>query len=393
MKNINRINPLVYLFTLGHFATDWSQGAIPALLPYFIAVCHLNYQDAASLIFANILLASISQPIFGYYSDKVSKPWFVSAGPVICGLTLAVIAFTTNYWVIFVCSMLSGLGSSIFHPEAALMVNKISGKYKGQALASFSVGGNVGFAVGPLVAGLCAYEFDIHGLVLFGIINVLLAGILYYYMPQVLAQAATAETAEKKAHPVDSRRNDWFSFGKLSIAIAVRSLAFKITNSFIPIFWITELHASASTGSLALTILFSIGAVFTYVGGLMADRMGFVRVMRMSFLIMVPAMFFLTHSQNIWVAMLLLVPVAFSIFTPYSPIVVLGQTYLAKNVGFASGVTMGLGTTLGGLMAPVVGRAADFWGMGAALQILWVAAIFGAVASFLVSEPKAEATK
>ena len=187
---MHKINPLVYLFTLGHFATDWSQGAIPALLPYFIATCGLNYQDAATLIFANILLASISQPIFGYYSDKVSKPWFVPAGPILCGVTVALIAFTTNYWVIFVCSMLSGLGSSIFHPEAALMVNKISGRLKGQALASFSVGGNVGFAVGPLVAGLCAYEFDIHGLAVFGVVNVFLAAILYYFMPRVLAQAA-----------------------------------------------------------------------------------------------------------------------------------------------------------------------------------------------------------
>ena len=385
---MHKINPLVYLFTLGHFATDWSQGAIPALLPYFIATCGLNYQDAATLIFANILLASISQPIFGYYSDKVSKPWFVPAGPILCGVTVALIAFTTNYWVIFVCSMLSGLWSSIFHPEAALMVNKISGRLKGQALASFSVGGNVGFAVGPLVAGLCAYEFDIHGLAVFGVVNVFLAAILYYFMPRVLAQAATAETEEQKAHPLAERTNDWPSFGKLSIAIAVRSLAFKITNSFIPIFWITELHASASLGSVALTILFSIGAVFTYIGGLMADRMGFVRVMRLSFVLMVPAMFLLTHCADPTFAMLLLVPVAFSIFTPYSPIVVLGQSYLAKNVGFASGVTMGLGTTLGGLVAPFVGRAADFWGIGTALQILWIAAVFGAVASFLVKEPK-----
>ena len=89
---MHKINPLVYLFTLGHFATDWSQGAIPALLPYFIATCGLNYQDAATLIFANILLASISQPIFGYYSDKVSKPWFVPAGPILCGVTVALIA-------------------------------------------------------------------------------------------------------------------------------------------------------------------------------------------------------------------------------------------------------------------------------------------------------------
>ena len=105
-SEMKKINPYVYLFAMGHFAADWAQGAWPALLPYFISVCHLNYQEAGSLIFANMLLASITQPFFGYYSDKISKPWFVPAGPVLCGLSLAVVPFPTNYWVIYVCRKL-----------------------------------------------------------------------------------------------------------------------------------------------------------------------------------------------------------------------------------------------------------------------------------------------
>ena len=101
-------------------------------------------------LFANILLASVTQPILGYYSDKVSKPWFIPFGVLLSGLSLTALAFTDNYSVIFICSMLSGLGSSIYHPEAARMVNEISGAVKGKAMGTFSVGGSVGFAVGPL---------------------------------------------------------------------------------------------------------------------------------------------------------------------------------------------------------------------------------------------------
>lgn len=64
-------------FTLGHFGTDWAQGGIPALLPYFIAACHLSYQEAAGIIFANIVLASVTQPLIGYYSDRASLPYLV----------------------------------------------------------------------------------------------------------------------------------------------------------------------------------------------------------------------------------------------------------------------------------------------------------------------------
>lgn len=386
---MNKLNPYVYLFSMGHFSVDWAQGAIPALLPYFITSCNLNYQDAATLIFANMLLASVSQPIFGYYSDKISKPWFVPLGPILCGICLTTLAFTTNYWLVFICSMFSGFGSSIYHPQAALMVNKISGKLKGQAMGSFSVGGNAGFAVGPMVAGFCAYAFDIHGLIIFGIVNFILAIFLYSRMPRVLSMANTADIVDRKSHPSDLKQNDWPAFSKLTIIIFARSIGFAIANAFIPIFWIHVLHASPSTGSLALSILFSMGVVITFIGGILADRLGFIRMMRISFIIMVPAMFLLVNSTNLWAATLLLIPVAFSLFAPYSPMVVLGQTYLSKNVGFASGVTLGLTTTMGGLVSPLVGWGADQWGIVPALQILWVAALFGAIFSFLVPVPKA----
>ena len=384
---MQKFNPLIYLLALGHFATDWVQGAIPALLPYFIATCHLNYKDAASLIFANILLSSVSQPLFGYYSDRVSKPWFVPAGPILCGLVLAIIAFSTNYWVIFVCSMISGLGSSIFHPEAALMVNRISGKLKGRALGSFSVGGNAGFAAGPFLAGLCAYKYDIHGLLIFTIFNVCIACLLYRHMPTILAQAKDAALEEKKAAPA-GLKNDWSSFGKVSVLILVRSIAFTLSNSFIPIYWVAVLHSTPATGSFALTILFTLGAFFTYLGGLWSDHSGSIKVLRITFIAMIPAMYFLNHSTVEWIATLLLIPAGFAIFTPYSPLVFLGQSYLAKNVGFASGITLGLSASIGGLVAPFVGHMADTYGVGPALNILWISAIVAAIFAFFISEPK-----
>ena len=71
------MNRLVYIFSLGHFSIDWCQGAIPALLPYFISHYGLSYQEAATLIFANVIVASLLQPLFGYFSDRISKPWFI----------------------------------------------------------------------------------------------------------------------------------------------------------------------------------------------------------------------------------------------------------------------------------------------------------------------------
>jgi len=103
---------------------------------------------------------------------------------------------------------------------------------------------------------------------------------------------------------------------------------------------------------------------------------------------MIPAMYFLNHSTVEWIATLLLIPAGFAIFTPYSPLVFLGQSYLAKNVGFASGITLGLSASIGGLVAPFVGHMADTYGVGRALNILWISALVAAIFAFFISEPK-----
>ena len=389
---MKRVNPFVYLFALGHLATDWAQGAIPALLPYFISHYDLSYRAAASLVFANVMVSSLLQPLSGYYADKMSKSWFIAAGPVCAGLGVTFIGFSSSYWAIFAAAMLCGVGSALFHPEAALMVNRIAGKGKGQAIAIFSMGGNLGFAVGPVAAGICAYTIGIHSLLLFGVVNLAVGTAILWKMSAAQRVAAQYVEEEKGNEPEVEKRNDWGSFAKLSFAMLARSLSFNLSNTFIPIFWVTVLHATAQEGTQALSLLFAVGAGLTYVGGVLADRMGYVRVLRLTFCAMIPTMFLLTHSTEVLWATVLLLPAAFAIFVPFSPIVVLGQTYLAKNAGFASGVTLGLSTTLGGILTPFVGWAADLWGVVTALQILWIAGVIGAAASFsLPADGKREA--
>ena len=209
-------------------------------------------------------------------------------------------------------------------------------------------------------------------------------------MPHVLRQVSLSDTRQTEKQEKKSKENDWKSFAILSFPIFARSVGFTLSNTFIPIYWMTVLHTSATQGTTALSILFTMGACITFGGGLLADRFGYVKIIRTAFFCMVPAYLLLTHTTDARIATALLIPAAVSIFMPYSPIVVLGQTYLAKNAGFASGVTLGLTTTLGGIFAPLVGGAADRWGLVPALQIFWIAGLIGLIASFFLPEPEKE---
>ena len=222
-------------------------------------------------------------------------------------LRLALRPGCSSYETLFAAVMMSGLGSSLYHPEGALMVNRIAGAVRGRAMGTFSVGGNAGFAVGPALAGLCAYGLGIEWLFLFAAVNAALAAALFFCMPKAEAAAAETSRAEAKKRR-GALRNRWGAFGKLSVTILARSVAFTTCNTFIPLYWIHVLGADEAAGSNALAILFTAGACITYGGGLLADRFSMRGIIRAAFFVMIPAMYFLTNSENITAATLLLLP-------------------------------------------------------------------------------------
>ena len=83
-----------------------------------------------------------------------------------------------------------------------------------------------------------------------------------------------------------------------------------------------------------------------------------------------PLLFALATARDPRVATALLVPIALALYLPFSVLVVMGQEYLPNRVGTASGVTLGLAVTAGGLAAPILGAVADRWGIGAPLLVV-----------------------
>ncbi len=368
----------IYLAAIGHLVTDMAQGALPALLPLFIKNYGLSYQEAGGLIFANTALASVMQPLFGYLADKRSMPWLIPLGMLLSGCCIAAMGFVHSYRNLFVFAMIAGIGSALFHPEGARLVNRMSGKQKGKAMGIFAVGGNAGFAIGPMLAGL-AYIFNEHALSLFALTNSLIALILFLQLPKL---TGVKHPNNQKVSLTTELKNDWRSFSKLSVIIFVRATNFTVLNAFIPIYWIGVLQQKETDANLALTLFLSVGVLITFLGGLLSDRLGYVRVIRYAYVIFLPTIFIFTQSETLWLSFLLLIPLGLGVFTQYSPIVVLGQTYLAKSVGFAAGITLGLGITMGGVFSPIVGWLADHYGIQLALQTLCVLSLFGLAFSY-----------
>ena len=369
-----------------HCINDFGQGSLAALIPFFIANFGLNYYQSASIIFCNTVVASVAQPILGYVADRWRVPWFIPVGFTVTLVSISAIALATSYEMILALSLIAGIGAALFHPEAALLVNRTQSNELGNAMGRFAVGGSAGFALGPLLAG-GVYVFGGQFLWLFTAIA-LIGVLLYVYAFTGSTDTDAIGESKSSAKSTNSGTNDWVSFGKLFFVIASRSILFSVLSIFIPILYITVINGEASASSLALTMYFAMGAVLTYMGGALSDKLGFLKTVRLGNLIFLPSVLVFIFVPNIWSFFGAMIPMAFGVFSQYGPITVLGQKYLAKNAGFASGITLGLGITLGGLVAPYVGHLADIYDVQIALMTLIPVGAVGLLMSFWLKEPK-----
>ena len=384
----------VYLVAGGHFFCDVAMGALPAILPFFILYYGMDYSAVAGFMFASSFLSSLVQPTFGWLADHTSKTWLMSLGILLSGMAMGLVGLVEDYWVIFALVTVSGIGSAIFHPEAARIINKLSGTKRGTALSIFSVGGNGGFAVGPIIAVSFITFFGMRGTVVFSFLAIIISAAMLVIGPRMkeeIAKSALLNNCKRTNSLSDDKsKNDWSSFARLTLIIGFSSVVVCGLRSFIPLYLIKVTGLSTAAAGSALTLLFMFGVVTTLIGGFLADRIGYLKVVQFSYWLLAPMIAILSQTTNVYICFFLMVPIGFAMFSPFSSVVVLGQNYLAKSIGFASGVTLGLYFSIGGVFVPLIGKFADNYGLPKTMELLTFFAFLAALCTFILPKPLTE---
>jgi MFS transporter, FSR family, fosmidomycin resistance protein len=364
---------------LGHGATDFYQAAVPALVPFFIATYHLTLARGASAVFAGTILSAILQPYFGWLADRKALPWLTTYGLLLSAAGIAGAVMANSFPLALVAVAITGIGVAAFHPEATRAVNVYSGTRKGTGMSYFTIGGNIGFALAPIVVVPLANAQSRGVLAALCLLSIPSAWILARAMNALPKARGSALHALQNTAALG---DDWWgAFALLGLVVGMRSMMVVAMNTFLPTYWSRELHVSLQSGAVALSLLLTIGLGGVFIGGRLADQFGARRVMIASFVAVGPAFLLLSQAHTAVVAWIALPILALALFAPGGVMVVLGQAYLPRHVGTASGVTVGLAVTFGGLAAPLLGRVADVSGLHTMMLLLaWVSPLMALLA-------------
>ncbi|RZB31558.1 MAG: MFS transporter, FSR family, fosmidomycin resistance protein [Desulfobacteraceae bacterium Eth-SRB2] len=365
----------VGILSVGHLATDINQGALPAMLPFFIAAYDLSYAAAAGFVFAANMASSIVQPLFGHAADRFSKPWLLSVGLMLAGMGLALSGIFQGYRWIMLLAVVSGIGIAAYHPEAARLVNFAAGTRKGAAMSLFGVGGTIGFAIGPIIITTALLQWGMKGTLVL-IVPVTIMSLVMINQFSMFKSLEANRNRERGVFDTEASKENWGAFARLTITVIGRSILFYGLNTFIPIYWIDGLNQSKAAGAMALTVFAGSGILGNLMGGSLADRLGQKKVMLLGFFGLTLFLPLLIFVNNVQTATLLLIPIGLMLYATYSPTIVLGQNYLPNRVGLSSGVTLGVAVAIGGGAALIIGRIADLYGIWFALASIAFLPIF-----------------
>ncbi len=371
--------------SVGHAVNDMNQGAVPALLPFLIAERGLTYAAAGGVVLAATFLSSLIQPVLGHLSDRRPLPFLIPLGVLAAGGGLALAGAVTSYPATIAAILVSGAGVAAFHPESARYANYASGGRRATGMSVFSVGGNLGIALGPAAVAALAGLGGVAGLVWLAVPACLMAGLLFRELPRLrpLRPAPAAPSLDPDAGGVQ-----WSAFARLSLVIVIRSLFSFGLVSFVPLYLVRVRGLPKGEAALAVTVMLLSGALATLAGGRLADRFGRRAVLIGFLLPLAPLLGLFLRAPGLFSFACLALLGAGTVGT-YSVAVVMGQEYLPGREGIAGGVTMGLAIGLGGAGVPLLGALADRHGVAAVFPVLAALPLLAAAFSATLPGPRA----
>ncbi len=376
MKKFNL--KVLLILSLGHLVVDIYQGALPVTLPFIKDKLGLSYTMTGFILMMANFTSSILQPVFGYFSDKKAMAYLLPLGLVCAGAGYSLLSVPSYYPVILLLVVISGLGVASYHPEGYKTAHFFTGDRAATGMSFFSVGGNLGFSLGPILSVFIIKYFGFSALPVIVIPAFLCTAVIVASRRTIMVPVMEhAEAAKKTVLPVSTAA--WVSLTMVILIVIMRSWTQIGLMTYIPFYYVNYLKGDPLfAGKLVFVFLF-FGAVGTLLGAPIADRFGhrfFIRVSMLLSTVTLPVVF-IPFIQNSALLFVVLGLQGMLLVSTFSVTIVMAQKLLPNKLGVASGLMVGFAIGTGGIGVTLLGLVADNYGVPMALQSIVVLPLVG----------------
>ncbi|MEN6614940.1 MAG: MFS transporter [Syntrophorhabdus sp.] len=376
---------MLLILSLGHLVVDIYQGALPAILPFLKDRFGLTYAMTGIILMASNFTSSILQPVFGYASDKRAMPYLLPLGILGAGIGFSLLAYSPYFFLILCLVVGSGLGVASYHPEGYKTAHFFTGKNAATGMSFFSVGGNIGFSLGPILAMYIVNYYGFRALPAM-IVPSLLCVILILANHKEIATPGAAHGKEITRDPAKIPMAVWVSLTTVILIVVMRSWAQIGLVTYIPFYYIDYLKGNPLFAGQLVFIFLFCGAIGTLIGAPIADRFGhrfFVRLSMFLSAITLP-LIFIPAVKNSMLLFIALGLQGMLLVSTFSVTIVMAQKLLPSKLGIASGLMVGFAIGTGGIGVTILGIVADHFGVPVALYSISILPFAGFLLSLIL---------
>ncbi|ATE71915.1 MFS transporter [Lysobacter capsici] len=380
--------PILAMLSVCHLLNDMIQSLLPALYPLLKQSFQLDFGQIGLITLTFQVTASLLQPLVGIYTDKRPMPYSLAIGMGFTLTGLLLLSRATTFPMLLLAAALVGSGSSVFHPESSRVARMASGGRHGLAQSLFQVGGNVGSALGPLLAAYIVMPRGQGSVAWFAFAAlaaiVILSRIGLWYREQIPAHRKAR--AHAVARPTLPRKTIAMTLAVLGVLIFSKYFYMASLSSYYTFYLMEKFHLAARDAQLHLFVFLGAVAAGTLLGGPIGDRIGRRYVIWFSILGVLPFTLMLPHANLLWTTVLTMV-IGLVLSSAFAAILVYAQELIPGRTGMIAGLFFGFAFGMGGLGAAALGQLADHIGIEAVYGLCAYLPAIGLMAWFL---PKLE---
>ena len=351
------------VIAFGHLVLETCNNFLPILYPSIVNRLGLSYTQVGLIALVHGAFGSFPQPFFGWVADRTGGRSLGWASLAWLGIWAAVVGFTQSYALLLVCVALMGIASAIYHPVGASGASEVFPHRPGAATSIFSLGGNIGAALSPVIVAALVSRNGMKGTIWLLPVGLMSSLILRRYLPSLRPRSASSTSVR---NPVAVDKGRIVLLG-LVIAISTSQAWFmRILGTYTPLLFSIR-GQSETTVSLLLFVMSICSALGTITGGVLSDRIGPTKVIAVSWILAVPTAAFFFRSSGGY-AFPLAGTLGFLTGMSYPLVIVLANRVWRHRPALAMGLTLGIGWGFAGLGVTAAGAVADRYGLLTALN-------------------------